>query len=179
VPRRIRDKFKDGKSADMYFASQSDPGPRRALENLHESAWYNGRQTYVMFWMYTIAIGTLLIMSVVALVIASRHMESAGSRESTIKVVTASLMLVVSLNMLKSAWSYLKMYQRCLRTEESTLRLIESPMSESDALRQWHEYQVARSSCPLIPQWLWKLMEESMNDAWRSSRVATSNRQLR
>lgn len=174
IPHRIRKRFVDKAASDTYFASTSTPGPRRAVENLHESAWYNGRQAARMAGIYTAMISVLLILSITSLIFAMRQVDEAMQQERVIKIVTAWLMLIVSLNMLKSAWSYFKMSQRCARTEEATLRLIQSQVSEADALRQWHEYQVARSACPLIPQWLWKMMERSLNDAWAAARVKTS-----
>lgn len=168
VPRRIRHRFRDSEGPDTYFASTSDPGPARAIENLHESAWYNGRQAAAMAAIYGSLIATLVITSVAVLVLTMREAEAGAQQERLIRAVTAWLMLLVSLNMLKAAWSYFRMYQRCERTVEATLRLSGASVSDADALRQWHEYQVARSSCPLMPQWLWKVMEKSLNDAWAS-----------
>lgn len=169
VPHRIRRRFRSSEGPDTYFASASDPGPGRAIENLHESAWYNGRQAGVMAAIYGSVMALLVVTSIGVLILAMREIEVGAQQERLIRVVTAWLMLVISLNMLKAAWSYFRMHQRCERTVEATLRLSRTTVSDADALRQWHEYQVARSSCPLMPKWLWKMMEASLNDAWASA----------
>jgi hypothetical protein len=169
VPHRIRHRFRSSEGPDTYFASASDRGPVRAIENLHESAWYNGRQAGAMAAIYGSGIAVLVVTSIAVLIMAMRESEVGGQQERLVRVVTAWLMLVISLNMLKAAWSYFRIHQRCDRTVEATLRLSKTSISETDALRQWHEYQVARSSCPLMPQWLWKMLETSLNDAWASA----------
>jgi hypothetical protein len=176
VPRRIRHRFRDSHGPDTYFSSRSDVGSARAIENLHESAWYNGRQAAVMAGIYAFLIAVLVVISLAVLILAMREAEAGAQQERLVRVVTAWLMLVVSLNMLNAAWSYFRMYQRCDRTVEATLRLKGTSVSDEDALRQWHEYQVARSSCPLMPQWLWKCMEKSLNDAWDSAGHTYSSR---
>jgi succinate dehydrogenase hydrophobic anchor subunit len=167
VPRAIRKRFAGKQLPDLYFASTQSEGPKRAVENLIESAWYTRRQTGAIAALYLFMIIGLLTLSIIALIITIRETNNLQFEEQIIRVVTAWLLLIVSLNMLKSVWSYFKMYQRCQKTELICNHLLLSQVTEADALKQWYEYQMARASSPLLPNWLWRLMGPSLDDAWQ------------
>ena len=176
LPRASRKRFAGKQVHDFYFTSAQAEGPQKAVENLLESAWYTRHQAATMAVVYTILISVLLGVSIFTLVIALREITSPQLREQVVKVVTAWLLLLVSLSMLKSAWSYYKMYQRCQRTELICGHLLLSQIMEADALKQWYEYQLARAASPLLPNWLWLVMSSSLNDAWkRASEKATKS----
>jgi hypothetical protein len=167
VPRTFRKRFTGNQAPDLYFASAQAEGPKKAIENLIESAWYTRHQASTMTVVYLLLIAGLLTLSIGALLVALREIGNPQLRDQVIRVVTAWLLLIVSLSMLKSAWSYFKMYQRCQKTELVCAHLLLTPATEADALKQWYEYQLARASSPLLPDWLWYLMGRSLDDAWQ------------
>lgn len=170
VRKELRKQFETESLDQSYFASLADPGPKRAVENLVESAWYMGRQAAGMATLYLLLILTLLVTSIFALVVSSRGFADPMQREHVTRLVTSWLLLLVTLNMLRALWSYFRMYQQCERTQASCEHLGED-VTEVDVLGQWHEYQLARASCPLIPDWLWHAMADSLDDAWRRAMV--------
>lgn len=168
IPRKLRDKFDVTKSVRSYFASQDPPGPRKAIENLIESAWYTRKQAGVMTVICLVVCLTALLLSIITLMIASQDLNNLGTREGINKVITSWLLLLFSLGLFRYGWGYFKLHQRCIKTEASGQHLLTSGnIVESDAIKQWYEYQIVRSSSPLLPQWLWTVYETSLNDAWK------------
>lgn len=165
VPKRVRQRFQQETVEESYFASTADAGPRRAVENLVESAWYTGKLATMMARLYTGLIVVLASTAIAALIVSARELTDVLQREYVTRVVTSWLLLIVSLSMLRAVWSYSRMAARCDRTMTACEHL-GPEATERDALSQWHEYQVSRASCPLIPKWLWDLMSESLDDAW-------------
>ncbi len=169
ISRTVRKQFTGEQIPDSYFASTHIEGPRKAIENLLQSAWYTRRQAGTMALICIIVIVGLIVLSIVVLLVALREISNPTLIDQVVKIVTAWLLLIVSLSMLKLAWSYFKMYQRCQKTEIVCEYLLHSRVTEGDALKQWYEYQLARSASPLLPQWLWRIMGPSLDDAWRQA----------
>lgn len=172
IPRKLRKRFSSEKPADFYFNSEKPDGPQRAVENLYESAWYTGHLSHAMLLFYLTMISAFVIVSIFALITALQIDIAAPNQERVIRAVTAWLMLIFSLNMVKGILGYINMYLRCEKTKAACLQLMSGAITESDAVRQWHEYHISRSASPLIPDWLWKFRQSSLNDAWQSAREA-------
>lgn len=167
LPHKVRAQF-SVEANDKYFASTTPPGPRRSVENLLESAWYTRKQCVAMTIFCIVLIVVLLTTSLFALFIASKEVKDVVVLTNISKAVTSWLLLVFSLGVFKNAWGYYKMYQRCLKTENNAEHLLGNEnVLEADAIKQWYEYQIARSSAPLLPGWLWSLMKDSLDDAWK------------
>jgi hypothetical protein len=168
MPKKLRKEMEAPEVVDTYFESNEAPGPRKAVENLVESAWYTRKQTEVILAINLILIVLVLALSTFALMVTSRELENVSTRENINKLVTSWLLLLFSLGLARHAWSYYKLLQRCQKTESNGDHLLgNNEISEADALKQWYEYQITRSASPLLPGWLWKIMEPSLNDAWR------------
>lgn len=168
LPKRLRKQLAESEIPDTYFTNDQPPGPRKAIENLLESAWYTKKQTEIMAWVCVALIAIFLAVSIIALVVASRELQSVSAREGASKVATSWLLLIFSLGFIKNAWLYQKMALRCQKTESACEYLLRSDVTEADALKQWYEYQLARSSSPLLPEWLWRIKQSSLDDGWRS-----------
>lgn len=167
VPKKLRNQFDITKPVESYFASKEYPSPRKAMENLLESSWYTRKQAGIMTTICLIVCLVAVLLSIGVLMIASQDLNSLSTREGINKVVTSWLLLLFSLGLFRYGWGYFKLHQRCIRTEASSQHLLSSEsIAESDAIKQWYEYQIVRSSSPLLPQWLWSVYEKSLNDAW-------------
>jgi hypothetical protein len=153
---------------DAYFDSAAELGPAKAMENLYESCWYSGKQALRMTQICGAAIGLVVVISIAFLVFSLG--KPGAESQKIIKILSAGLMVLISLNMVKLVWTYYRMYRKCSKIEEAALRLSKLDIGEPEALRQWHEYQTARNSFPLLPDWLWNLMGDSLNDAWSSAK---------
>lgn len=158
--------------SDNYFDSNQEPGPRRAVENLVESAWYSKKQAGFMTVFCIVIILLVCITSIITLMITSADLQEAVIFPDQVnRVITSWLLLVFSLGLVRYGWAYFKFYQRCQKTESTADHLLKSSdISEADALKQWYEYQLTRSSAPLLPHWLWWLWGSSLNDIWNNSK---------
>jgi hypothetical protein len=165
ISSRARRKFRTFEAEDTYFDSTNAPSALRAVENLYESAWYSARLAAGMCMIYAIGILSVIVFSFVLL---THAIQSDPDPEKLIKIVSAWLMVMVSLNMIKMVWAYFRMHQRCQITESAAQRLRKSDPSEADAAHHWREYQLARNSFPLIPDWFWGFREKSLNEAWNA-----------
>ncbi|MES3035499.1 MAG: hypothetical protein V4813_15975 [Gemmatimonadota bacterium] len=170
LPRELRKRFAMQPRADVYFSSEMSPGPHAAIQNLLESAWYTRRQASAMVTLNLAVIALLLSLSIFALILAVRGTSSLPIQEQVIKHVTAWLMLLVSLGLIRNAWSYFRLFLRSQRTESACRHLVGGDVSEADALRQWYEYQVARAGAPMLPAWLWKLMRTGLDESWQHAK---------
>ncbi|WP_310568599.1 hypothetical protein [Gemmatimonas sp.] len=167
APRHTR-MVATGTAADEYFTGSAPPGPRRALEGVLESAWYTRHLSLAMARVYAALVGVIVIASLVMLAAAPRY-TSAASPDAVVKAVAAWLTLSVSLGMIKNVIAYFRMASRCERTVHSTERLLAvGDVTETEAVRQWYEYQIARAGMPLLPEWLWTRMRSRLGEAWRA-----------
>jgi len=167
APRKTKKKLREGIEKDSYFASERALGPQKAIENLQESVWYTMNQAKSMSIMYFVLILALLMFSVVALLIVFNQIDDIGIRYQISRIISASLLLIVSLNMIRTALAYFKAYQECRQVNVVTNSLLQSTqVTEVDALKQWYEYQLKRASTPLMPEWLWKIKKDDLEKAW-------------
>jgi hypothetical protein len=155
--------------ATAYFASNHPDTPRKAIENLVESIWYTRHLSDSMVKICVVSISTLIIFSVTALMITVQSITKGGTQTDIIKVITSWLLLTFSLGIFRNAWGYHKLHQYCLKAEAIGEYLLSTQViSEADASKQWLEYQLSRSTAPLLPDWLWSIRKSSLDYAWES-----------
>lgn len=170
IPKKTRNSLLSKKNNDTYFASKTAPGPQKAIENLQESAWYTMQQTKYMSIIYLTLIFFLLIISIATLIYTLEQIDSITAQYQVVRVIIASLLLLVSLNMIKTVIEYFHTYQQCKRLYDITLFLLKETVQESEALKFWSEYHLTRASSPLLPDWLWKIKGDSLNQAWEQAK---------
>lgn len=155
---------------DDYFASQEAPGATRAIENLQESAWWS---KYIAKRMGHICLGatiTLVAFSLATLLMSIDAVEDRDVLSSIGRVVTSVLMLVFSLGLVRLTIGYYTFSRKAAQSEQRTASLFSSGCDEVEAIKAWHEYQTARSAAPLLPSWVWKLMNKDLNLLWTEYR---------
>lgn len=150
-----------------YFASASDVGWRRSMENLQESAWWSKHLSRSMgSIMLAFAVG-LSVISVLFLIFFSLMSSAAGTLTTVNRVVISVLLLVVSLGLIPLARNYNSFTQRCAASEKAATELLNSDSDETvTAIKIWNEYHLARSTAPLIPSRLWSWKGPGLNKAW-------------
>jgi hypothetical protein len=167
LPKALRNRLSDLEAADDYFTSSAAPGPRKAVENLVESAWYTKQQARMMVGVCCLLAVVIVGIALSALVVTSHEVQSVTTRVNVSRVVTSWLLLIFSLGLFKHGWAYYKLAERSERTYNNGDHLLGRELTEADALKQWYEYQIGRASSPLLPEWLWDLKQDDLNDAWR------------
>ena len=166
LPKSLRKRFSDSEMTDDYFTGSAPPGGRKAVENLVESAWYTKRQANIMVVVCFILSVFVVGVALVALVLTSNEVQNAATRGSVTKVVTSWMLLIFSLGMFKHGWAYYKLAEQSDRTYNTGEHLLRGEVADTDAVKQWYEYQIGRASSPLLPEWLWKIKQDDLNDAW-------------
>lgn len=149
-----------------YFASRENIGPKKAIENLRESAWYTRQQAFVMGVAHIGIIFVVMLVSVIAVMITAREVQDTLTTEKIVKVVTSALLLMISLNMFRGGVLYYRLYMRSKNTEINCDYLLKQEITQDDAMKQWGDYQAVRANSPLLPSWLWKVMGQWLKRRW-------------
>jgi len=165
LPSKIRKSIPQ-LSPDNYFASSADPGPTRALENLQESAWWSKQLASRMGDICLgITIG-LVALSLIVMAGSVYAIQNTDTLSSIVRITTSLLMLIFSLGIWRLIIGYYTFKGKAEGSEQHTKSLFNSGCDHFDAVKAWHDYQVARASAPLIPSWLWRRMRDDLNKTW-------------
>ncbi len=157
---------------ENYFASTKDKGVARSLENLQESSWWSKHLSATMGTLLAVAIGALVAGALVALAAAIAAAQQVADLQATSKVVCAVLSLAISLGSVKLLSGYFGFARKSEQVEESTKTLMAKAgsVTETDAVKLTHDYQIARAGAPLIPDLLWSIKRDSLNALWDTYR---------
>ena len=147
-------------------------GPRRALQNVSESAWWTKHLSEKMGHICLTVLILGMLAAVVVLVIALRTVAGPDARASVAKIVTAWLMLLLSIGVIRMSLGYYGLARSAGGSEQAATRLLESGHAELiDAVKIMNEYHVARAIGPIIPTWIWKLWRNELNATWARYRT--------
>lgn len=168
LPKKIRARFSGSEITDTYFASPLPPGPRRAIENLGESAWFTKRQANYMAGLCIALVVVFAGIALTILIVTSYEVADINTRAGISKVVTSWLLLIFSLGIVRHAWAYHQLAQGSERSYLAVQHLqMRGDISEAEAIKHWYEYQIGRASSPFLPDWLWRWKQDDLNDALR------------
>ena len=156
---------------ENYFASSEFVGSVRALQNLQESAWWSKHLAEKM-GRYTLA-GTIVatLSSLLILVTTVGTLQNFEMRASVGRVVTAVLMLAVSLGLVRLTLGYYDFAQRAHRTEERATEFLKVGCTEIDAIKLYNDYHLDRAVAPLVPDRVWKWNRDQLNELWDNYRA--------
>jgi flagellar biosynthesis protein FliQ len=151
---------------ENYFASQTSVGPKRAVENLQESAWWSKDLAGTTLILCAIVTVVLVVGSLISLGVAVSAVKDTATLENTSRVIAAIVSLIVSLGLIRLMSGYFAFGRRSEQVEKATVHLLGGTVSEVEAIKLLHDYQIARSAAPLIPDWIWKLRRKTLNELW-------------
>lgn len=147
------------------FASHQQPGAKRAAENISESAWFSH---HLAKWCASALLWTLLcagVGSVALLLYSTEKFAELSSRVYATKVVSAVLVFLMTGAAWKSWQSFGSFSGKAKEVDTAAAELASEDAPEEAAVRRLlTEYQLARAKAPLIPTWVWKLKQKSLND---------------
>ena len=162
----VKKRVKREVTGEKYFASKEEPGPKRTIENVMESGWWSKHLSESMFWTCSMVIGIAVVGSLVALVVSILAFTDHNSLNSVARIVTSVLLLGLSCGLVRLAVSYFGFGQKAGQIEVQAERLLAKKVVLIDAVKLLHEYQLARSSAPIIPEWIWKWRRDELNALW-------------
>jgi hypothetical protein len=158
---------------EPYFASTDPSGSVRALKNVCESAWWTKHLAQRMAtYCWTTVIGgmtTSFIILIVALQTTSTH----TAHVNVARIVTAFLMLFLSLGLIKLALGYSNLSKNSASNEGAADRALQTRPEELGAFKVIYDYHINRAAGPLIPTWLWNMCGDDLNETWKEHRNGT------
>ncbi len=175
-----------GPSKGTFFASDKQPGPMRALENLRESAWWSMHLSETMGWVFLTAIllvvfGCIFLLNVsvqdfsqattpgVLQGASNTSLSAPAVSASVVKVVTSGVLFVFWYGLFRFATGYFSFAGKSRQIVDQAEGLLEhAPTDEVQAIKLWQDYHLARDAAPLIPKWIWKFREKKLNKIWTS-----------
>lgn len=173
-----------GPSKGNFFASGEQPGSRRAVENLRESAWWSMHLSESMWWIFITAIILIFLGCIFLLNISVQDFsqvtttaapqvargsgaQSTGVTASVVKVVTSAVLFIFSYGLFKFATGYFSFSHKSRQiTDKADGLLGNGAIDEVQAIKLWQDYHLARDAAPLVPTWIWKLREKKLNKLW-------------
>lgn len=171
TPARYTNRLMKEGDESEWFASTEPIGVRRALENIQESAWWSKHLSGAM-WVYCLsALLTLIAASITALIVSVYTIQDYATLKSIGRVVTATLMLTLSVGLFRFIFGYHIFSQKASRLDERIENLFSTAnFVELDAIKLMNEYHLARAAAPLLPERLWKFKQNRLNDLWKRYR---------
>ena len=166
----VKKRVKREVTEEPYFASKEEPGPKRAVENVMESAWWSKHLSESMFWTCTVIIGCAVAGSLVALVVSILAVVDHNTMSSVARTVTSVLLLGLSCGLIRLAVGYYGFGQKAGQIEVQAEAILTKKVAQIDAVKLLHEYQLARSSAQIIPEWVWRWRRDELNTLWLAYR---------
>lgn len=161
----------EGEKED-YFASQDNVGSCRAAQNVQESAWWSKHLAekmgqYTLSLMIVATVGSALILITSVGTIQNFDILSGVGR-----VVTAVLMLVLSLGLIRLTLGYYSFSRKAQRAEERATELLKYGCGEIDVVKLYNDYHLDRATAPLVPDRIWRWNKVHLNELWKDYHVA-------
>lgn len=171
-----------GEPKGRYFASKEPPGVKRALQNVCESSWWSMHLAESMFWVFAILIVLIIVGCILLLNVSIQSLpptvSSVGATQaaqgmqkavdvvsvSVVKIVTSSLLFIVSYGLLRFATGYFLFSSKSKQVRDKAETLLDGNSDdEVSAIKLWQDYHLARAGAPLLPTWIWQIREKKLN----------------
>ena len=114
---------------------------------------------------------SVTLSSVIVLLVGIAALENRETLTSVGRIVTAALMLVLSLGLVRLTLAYYQLSKKAEHTEREAGRQLGANPNELEVVKTWHDYQVSRAGAPLLPTTLWRAMRPALNEAWKLYRI--------
>jgi hypothetical protein len=171
APNSVKKAARRSSDSDAYFIDTSDVGPQKLLRNLEESSWWTkqlARRMTNITAAFSIVVATT---AVITLVIS---LQNALSQTVADNIASATISVIVFLfagGYVRLAFDYHLLSLSADKAEAQACELLQSNqvnqvLEESEAVKVMLDYQIARTTAPLIPTWLWKMNQDELNKLW-------------
>lgn len=168
LPSGVKTKLdSSSKSPYTYFASKSPRSAKRLIENLTETTYFSqhlAKRSAQVFFAIT---ALILAAAVILLILALQESTTQTVEETTAKVVVSVLVFLFTAGFVRLTYEFYNFSQIASRIEASASSLCrQDSIDMEEAIKLYHEYQIARASAPLIPTQIWKWMRDELNKRW-------------
>ncbi|SCZ64697.1 hypothetical protein [Thiohalomonas denitrificans] len=153
---------------DEYFASPESNGPKRALDNTQQSAWFAKHIAKSTWILYVTVLVFLALAAIIGLLVTTASPTNYNTVSSFSKIVTASLTFVVSVNLIHYTRGYFR-YTRCAASVENEIaaKLASGNYDLYEAIALMHEYHLCHAAAPMNPSLVWRWRRDDLNEQWR------------
>jgi hypothetical protein len=170
TPAKMRGKIPPEGHQQDYFASRDEHGPKRALKNIQESAWWSKHLAEKM-GQYTLAFTVVCVVgSLFILIVSLSTVANFDALSGVGRVVTSVLMLLLSLGLIRLTLNYYGFSRKAQRAEERVGELLKYGFGDMEAVKVYNEYHLSRAAAPLIPDQVWKWNQKYLNEFWEEYR---------
>jgi hypothetical protein len=170
LPNSIRKKVSKEYPQVNHFESRSKTSPKRAVENLEESSWWSKALAGSTFRIFLAISGILFALGIVTLIIALQiEATSQAIDEKIVRVVISIFVFAFSTAYLRTAVEHQKFSAFASRIEREANRLLKQANEPNDiqAVTLLTHYQIERLASPLIPTFIWRMRETTLNQSWQ------------
>ncbi len=169
IPASVRSKI-ESVSSNKYFDSKKKKSPQRVSDNIRQSAFYSKCQArFISKVILAVGLGILLA-TFFMMMVAFQNLSSLDGNVAA-HILLAIFQIVVGTGYIRTTLDYWQFVAAAGQIEDSAEVLAkDKTTSDTDAIRIAHDYQIARSSLPLIPEWVWKVKQDEINDLWMKLR---------
>lgn len=173
LPAKLRQEASDFNLPQPYYASQAPKSPRRLIENLEESAWWTKHLSSKMVTYTFLFVLTMLSLSFIALVTILNSAASYSFERNVARAVVSVIAFLFSGGMIRLWLDYRQLNENAARAENIASQILARPDDPDivDVARVIKEYQIARASSPLIPDWVFKQSHSSLDIMWKRYRA--------
>lgn len=167
APNRVK-KAARSTEPETYYTDAQAPSTQRLLKNLEESAWWTKHLARRMTKVTAIFSTLVLIIAVIVLVVSLQSGLSPEKADIIAKTTVNVIAFVFAGGYFKLAFDYNLLAIEAERAEDRACELLKlTSVTESEAIKALHDYQIARATSPLLPTWLWKLSQGEFNVLWK------------
>lgn len=155
-----------------YFESKEAAGPKRALHNVRESAWWSEHLSEKMFIVICTATVVVTVVAVVSMIAVLASVNSGLIKDLSVysklaRALTSFIMLIFSLSLIKLSISYYKFSKAAARCKESAnIQLKRKVKNQDRAIILMYEYFIIRSASPVLPTWLWNWYRKELQESY-------------
>lgn len=168
LPKSVRKKIDETPNPNYgYFASKEPRSPRRLLENLTETAFFSRHLAMRSAAYFFVATVVIFLIGLFILFIALF-----GSATQVVGIIASRVVLSIfaflfTAGFVRFTYEYYRFAQIAGRIDEATCMMRKEPdIDLQQAIKLYHEYQIARASSPPIFTQVWTSMRNELNTKW-------------
>jgi hypothetical protein len=170
VPEKI---INDAKipSDEPFFDSDAPPSPQRVIQNLEESSWWTKHLADSMTKVTALVCAGIFAIASVTMVIALQTITNQTVVVILSKIIVSIIVFIFSGGYFRMSFEYFRLSKEAEKIEDRASKILSTrKITETVALKELHEYQIARSGAPPIPTWIWSIRQKRLNQAWKLRR---------
>ena len=169
MPSAIRDKI-ESPEIQKYFNSKKAVSPHRLVDNTMQSAFYSKNQSYFISNVIILVSAAIGLLSIFTIIVALQTVNNPDGQLLSYFLLTA-FQAIIGTGYMRLAISYRQFGNASAKIEDRAAVLLkDTHLTQDEAIKLVHDYQIARACSPLLPEWVWKLKGEEYNGLWEKFR---------